>query len=344
MSDPEQLYPRRFGAQLLVGERARDPAAVAERLLAVQAQELRGARLAIRARTEGLAVADLDRALTEERSLVISWLNRGTLHLVRSEDYPWLWALTAPRQRTASVRRLGQEGVPPEAAERAIEAIERALGDEGPLGREALAERVAAVGVRTEGQALPHILGAASLRGLIVRGPIVDGRHAFALVRDWLGEPDPVDRELALAELARRYLRGHAPADDRDLARWAGITLTDARRGLGAIAAELAEREDGLVELRGEPVVAAVPEPLLLGPFEPVLLGWTSREAIIGPNVGLVTTNGIFKPFALVDGRAAGVWRAPGDEVELEPFAPLSAEVAAALDRERDDIRRFLAG
>ena len=36
----------------------------------------------------GSTAADVDRALSEERSLLITWLNRGTLHLVRSEDYP----------------------------------------------------------------------------------------------------------------------------------------------------------------------------------------------------------------------------------------------------------------
>ena len=41
--------------------------------------------------------ADVDRALTDERSLLIATLNRGTLHLVRSEDYPWLQALMTPR-------------------------------------------------------------------------------------------------------------------------------------------------------------------------------------------------------------------------------------------------------
>jgi hypothetical protein len=79
--------------------------AVAERLLAVQGQDARGVRLAIRARTSGLSVAAFDHALTEERSLVIAWLNRGTLHLVRSEDHPWLHALTAPRLLTANARR-----------------------------------------------------------------------------------------------------------------------------------------------------------------------------------------------------------------------------------------------
>ena len=41
-----------------------------------------------------------------------------------------------------------------------------------------------------------------------------------------------MDRDSALAELARRFLAGHAPADERDLAKWAGLPLRDARAGL----------------------------------------------------------------------------------------------------------------
>src|SRR2546421_992191 len=119
------MIAERLTAQLLAGTPARDPVAVAERLLAVQGQDPRGARLAIRARSTGLTAADVDRALTEDRQLLITWLNRGTLHLVRSEDYPWLHALTTPPLATASARRLAQEGVTPSTAERAVRAIER---------------------------------------------------------------------------------------------------------------------------------------------------------------------------------------------------------------------------
>ena len=87
-------------------------------------------RLAVRARTEGLTAADVDRCLSEERSLVITWLNRGTLHLVRSEDYPWLQALTTPPLLNFSARRLAQEGVTPTEAERAL-ASDRALAGPG---------------------------------------------------------------------------------------------------------------------------------------------------------------------------------------------------------------------
>jgi hypothetical protein len=86
---------QRCAAQLLGGNRAGSAEEVAERLLAIQAQDLRGARLAIRARSAGLSASDVDSALTR-RSLIVTWLNRGTLHLVRAEDYWWLHPLTTP--------------------------------------------------------------------------------------------------------------------------------------------------------------------------------------------------------------------------------------------------------
>ena len=152
----------RFAAQLLTGEPGRSAVDVTRRLLAVQGQDPRGARLAIRARSAGLCAADIDRALTAERSLLITWLNRGTLHLVCSEDYWWLHPLTTPPLFTASARRLAQEGVPPGDADRAVAVIEASLAADGPLTRAQLAERITAAGVRTEGQALVHILLLAS--------------------------------------------------------------------------------------------------------------------------------------------------------------------------------------
>jgi Winged helix DNA-binding domain len=336
------MLAERLTAQLLAGPPAGDPAAVAERLLAIQAQDARGARLAVRARTTGLSAADVDRELTEHRSLVISWLNRGTLHIVGSEDYWWLQALTTPPVFTGNARRLAQEGVPSDAAERGVAIIERSLAEEGPLTRQQLGERIGATGVRTKGQALVHLLMLACLRRLAVRGPMIGGRHAYVLVRDWLGEPPPVDRDRALAELARRYLAGHGPADDRDLAKWAGLPLRDARAGLKAIASELDERENGLVDLVRRPPAAELPPPRLLGPFEPVLLGWRSREPLVGPHEAVIVGNGLFRPFVLVRGRAAAIWRMPGGEVVLAPFGPLAPEVAAALEADAKDVARYL--
>jgi hypothetical protein len=333
----------RVSAQGLSGPPLKHPAAVAERLLAVQGQDPRGVRLAIRARTAGLTAADVDRALSEDRSLLITWLNRGTLHLVRSEDYPLLQALTTPPLMTSSATRLSQEGVDAGAAERGVATIERALAEEGPLTRAQLRERLDAAGVPTEGQALVHLLYRAALVGVAVRGPLVGEEQAFVLVRDWLGPQKPVEREAALAELARRYLVGHGPAADRDLARWAGLPLRDARAGLGAIASELVQREDGLVDLAKRASAEPLPPPRLLGAFDPLLLGWTSREEIVGPHKMLVTSNGIFRPFALVGGRAVSTWRFNAGKVRIEHLGEVSKRAEVALEADARAVEEFLA-
>jgi hypothetical protein len=336
------VIAERLASQLLSGPPARTPVAVVDRLLAVQAQDLRGAQLAVRARTRGLSARDVDAAFAD-RSLVISWLNRFTLHLVRAQDYPWLHALTTPQLVRENLRRLTQEGVSPEAVEKGVRAIRRSLEREGPLTRRQLRERLDGAGVRTQGQALVHLLAAASLRGWIVRGPMVGRDHAFVLVRDWLGPVPDVDRDAALAELALRFLRGHAPADDRDLARWAKIPLRDARAGLRAIAPKVRERDDGLLEpKRRRTAVPPLPPPRLLGQYEPFLLGWVDRTPVVGPHRDLVTRNGLFRPFALIRGRAVASWSFAGGEVELKPFVTIRPADAKALRTDADDVRRFL--
>src|SRR5437773_3253112 len=139
---------QRLAAQLLSGPPAEGTVQVAGHLLAVQAQDQRGARLAVRARSRARLAADVDDALTRDRSVVVTWLNRGTLHLVRTEDYWWLHPLTTPQLFTGNARRLAQEGVPPADAERGVAVIERSLTAEGPLTRAQLAERIAKAGVR----------------------------------------------------------------------------------------------------------------------------------------------------------------------------------------------------
>lgn len=322
-------HAARLTAQLLAGEKARTPGAVVERLLAVQAQDFRGMHLAVRARTTGLLASDVDRAL-DERELVVTWVNRGTLHLVRAEDYPWLHALTTPQLATANATRLRQEGVSPTAADRGVAVVRRALGD-GPQTRASLKEALQSADVPVAGQALVHVLFLAALRGVCVRGPVVGNEQAFVLVDDWLPRRRPVDRGTALVELARRYLLGHAPATDQDLARWAGIGLGDARAGLAGAAVSVSEG-------------APLPGPTLLGAFDELLMGWESRDVVLDGNDAVVTRNGVFKPIALVRGRAVGTWALPRGRVSLQPFAPLSGAVQRALEREAADVERFLAG
>jgi hypothetical protein len=319
----------RLRSQGLSGRKSGSVVDVVRRILALQAQDGRGVRLAIRSRTTGLTATDVDAALND-RALVVSWLNRGTLHLVTAEDYWWLHPLTTPQLRVSNQRRLRQEGVGAAPAERGVDVVADALED-GPQTRPRLIERLDAAGVPSAGQAFVHIMLLATIRGIAVRGPMVDGDHAFVSVRRWLGEPPaPLEEDAALARLGERYLVGHGPADAEDLAKWAGITLGRARRAMS------------FVEPNPPPTRAALPPPTLLGSFDPVLHGWASRDAVVGAHRGVVTVNGIFRPTVLVDGRAVATWTMPNGVVTIAPLEPLPERAMPALEREAADVLRFL--
>jgi hypothetical protein len=173
-----------------------------------------------------------------------------------------------------------------------------------------------------------------------------------------------MSREAALGELARRYLAGHAPAADRDLAQWAGIGLADARLGLARCGA--IQRADRLAELPANPqrAAAALPPPRLLGAFEPLLLGWASRDPpgaaydarvrpsprrrhgvpALGAGGSIEPSNVVFAALAessLAEDRTASRWRAvvpPGQIPGDGPRTTLGAWDLAGLMDQLDEI------
>jgi len=308
------LARARAAAQLLHKPNRREPSAVVRRLLAVQAQDFASVPLALRARSQGLERADVHAAL-DSGELVLSWLNRGTLHLVCRDDFAWLHALTAPTTKVANARRLAQEGVSDPA--KGVRAIAKTLAD-GPLLRREIGERIGA-----KAGALTHLLLAATLDGLIVRGPIRGNEQTFVLVRDHLGTLPAVDREAALTELARRYSAGHAPASDSDLAYWSGLPLRAVRGRMPR------------VTTRGQSTFVT---PKLLPPFDPYIMGWRDRSFAIPDELTkrVMPGGGMFRAVVLVDGRVAGTWSRAGGRVAIDgPEDGLEDEIA--------DVERFLA-
>src|SRR4029079_16734097 len=52
----------------------------------------------------------------------------------------------------------------------------------------------------------------------------------LGLAEDWVGPPDATEEE-GLAHPVRAYRRAYGPAPWRDISLWAGISVTDAKRG-----------------------------------------------------------------------------------------------------------------
>jgi hypothetical protein len=341
----------RMRAQGLAGMPAGDVAGAARRAAGLQAQDTTAARLAVRARSRGLDVASVVRAGNTDRTVVRSWLMRGTLHMVPSEDLRWLTALLGPAVISAGRRRREQLGLDGKVCARAMSALPEVLGD-GPLSRAELVDRLIArnVGVDPTGQAPAHLVLFAAASGLICRGPDQDGEPGYVLVDEWLGAVPDADPADPMGELARRYVAAFGPAGAADFAHWAGIGVGPARRAIRSIAGDLVE-----VALDGEPAWAtavstvdpAVPEVRLLPAFDTYLLGYRSRALFLAERYTrrIYAGGGWLHPAVLVDGRVTGTWRQErrrdGIAVTVEPFGRQPRGFAGALAREVADLGRF---
>jgi hypothetical protein len=334
------LARRRAASQLLHRPPAvRHPVDVVRLAGPVQAQEPRAARLAFRARSHGLTAADVDRARTEERSLLRAWCMRRTIHLIPADDAGWILPLFAPLIVRWSRARLAHFGLDRRGQDRALKLLHDAVDADGPLTRPELGERLERAGFETGQEVKVHLWLLATLDGSLCLGPDRGGQTCLVRTEDWLGTLQARPREESLAELARRYLRAYAPADERDMARWAGLPLRDTRLAFERIGAEP----------RSAPRAARSPVVRLLGAYDNYNLGYVDRGFAIEPehekkvNPG----GGIVRPAITVDGRFAGTWSSKRSgkrlAVTTEPFEPLPPAVAEAIAAELADVARFEA-
>lgn len=300
----------------------------------MQAQDTRACRLSVRARTTGLTASDVDAAVAGGE-VVRTWAMRGTLHMLTAQDVGWIVALLGPRFAKGMRGRRHRLGLDDDTCARAVAALRSTLTGSTPLTR---AELMAEIGFELGGQAPAHLLAYAAMTSVIRRGPeAAKDEPTYVL----LGEHEPVERPVA--ELARRYLTGYAPASADDFAAWSGLPLGASR----AAFAELGEQFEPVGENRYaptgfEPVTEEVVR--LLGHFDAYLLGYRGRADAVDPayDKRINTGGGFVMPALLVDGRVLGTWRR-GGTVEIEPFEGLPDGVADAVRAEIADVTRFLS-
>lgn len=324
----------------------------------LQAQVLDAALLGVRARSAGTRRDGVVRALNTERSIVRSWLMRGTLHLVAADDLRWLVGLLGPLFASGNRRRHAQLGLDEDLKGPGVVAIRKILAESGPLTRYELVDRLRDRGIDLDrrSQAPIHLIQLAALQGVLCLGPDRSGESTYVLIDDWLGRSRPAPVETALGELARRYVKAYGPATVADLVAWSGIPLALARTAIASAGSALVE-----VTVQGTPAFilktrareSAMPDPRrptvrLLPAFDTYLLGYRGRTLAVPAPLQrrLQRGGGWLHPCVVVDGHGVGAWqlRRAGrrGEVAVEPFAPLTTPIRAGIEAEVADVGRFL--
>lgn len=354
-----QLRRARLRQQLLAADRRADcAAAVVQRLCALQSQEWASAQLAIAARTSGINAADVRRAREVERSFVLTWSLRGTLHLVAAEDLASQLALFGARAIRASKRRYQQLGLSESIREKSLDHIAEILTTAGPLNRAELAEKLDARGMPVAGQAIHHLVRHAALRGLVCFGPERAGDLTYTLLSHWRPDcqpPDSLGTEAALRHFARRYLRAYGPASSADFARWAGISATRAKIAFAALDGDSVACEapvGALTRLKRQKLPAASesapPQARFLPRYDNYLLAYQSRDFMVKPEYAkrLHPGGGLIRACVIIAGEAVANWklerRRKSARIVVAPFQALDTAALPLMQAEAERLSRFL--
>jgi hypothetical protein len=294
-----------------------EPVEVVRHHLAMQAQDWRASQWAIGSRmTPGATSADV-LAAYDRGEIVRSWPMRGTVHVAAAQDMPWMLDLLGTRALRGVERRWEYLGISERVLEPAREVALQLLGGGRAASRAEFVEAIEQAGIDLGGQRAYHTVWYLAQTGTLVQGPTRDGEQLLVLLDDWIPKPRRfADRDDALAELGRRYLRAHAPARVEDLMWWSSLGKRDCRAAFEAAADEFVPvrmRDQELWVRRehaGEP--AKLRSTMLALPaFDEHLLGYRVRDEVLDPaHAHLVDPgrNGVFR-WTLVDrGRVVATW------------------------------------
>lgn len=332
---------------------------IVREMCGIQAQEAPAAALAIRVRGTGLTAADVEQARVQERTIVRTWGQRGTLHLLATEDLGWLLQLFGPIFIAGDRRRREELGLDEDTCIRAIRILRDVLANHGPMTRAEIVEQLATHGIHLEGQARPHLLGRAALEGVICFGPDRGTEPTYVLLNDWINgqrTEHPLSEDQSYIELTRRYLNAYGPATPKDMAAWSGLPMNKIRTAWQRITDQLIE-----LDIADSPAwmfktqtswldeqPTSTPIVRLLPRFDIYLLGYHKRDFSVPPehakrvNAG----GGILHPTVLVDGRTVGIWKSKQQkkhlDIIIEPFDQLAPEVYPGLEAEVADLARFI--
>jgi hypothetical protein len=322
-----------------------------------QAQLMSAAELQVGARV-ACRVADVRSALWKEKSLVKTWLMRGTLHLVPATDLP----IYTAAMHTLRMRNLNAWLKFTQMTEPELMGLFGAIGD-ALDGRTMTREELIGSVARGRPEHVRNVLksGWGSLlkpvarQGLLCFGPSRGTSVTFVRPEQWLGSWHEVDPDKALVEVARRYLRAYGPATNQDFARWWGMWPGIGKAAWDGLAEDLVmisvegHRADMLAsDLRQMSKAPARTSIHLLPAFDPYLMGHSSRDHLFDAahRSRVSRTAGWISAVVLVEGRVAATWTHTVVKqtlrITVEPLGRLSSKVRPEIHARAEELAATL--
>ncbi|HET8684127.1 MAG TPA: winged helix DNA-binding domain-containing protein [Micromonosporaceae bacterium] len=353
----DQARALRMASLLLrpgAGDRPATVAGVVGWFGAMQAQDLNSVLWSLGVRLPGSTEADIQAAL-ERREALRTWPMRGTVHLVPARDARWMVEVLGARALAGTTARWVALGLNRTVADRAVDVLGKALSGGGRLTRAQCLQALNQAGIDTGGQRGYHQLWYASQRGVTCIAPNIGSEQTFVLLDECVPDPHRPDRDEALGIITGRYFRSHGPATRDDLARWTGMTVADAKRGI-AVAGDALKKVavDGremLVAAGSQVPAGRYDDVVALPGFDEYLLGFKDRSLFLADEHKQAIVpggNGVFQPTIVRAGRVVATWRrARGRNraaVQVKPLTTITATGRQKIERALEPYARFAGG
>jgi hypothetical protein len=351
--------------------RASDVVDAARSLVCLHATDPATVYLSAWARVDGMQIADMDKAMYADRTLVKHLAMRRTLFVFPRESLGIAQAGASNRVADTECRRLISQvekaGLHTDAAGWLADAQEQVIALLAD-GREATStelrqELPVLEGVITYGEGKkwggqvpvgPRVLTTLSAAGRIVRATNVGGwtasRPRWASMRGWLGDDlEPVSVADGVAGLVERWLRAFGPGTAADLKWWLGSTVAAVRKALAdleAVEIDLDGQTGYLLPDDLDPVDPVEPWAGLLPMLDPTTMGWYERDWYLGEHrPELFDSNGNAGPTIWWDGCVVGGWRqSESGDVIVQLLDDIGSDGKRAVEHEAGRLFEWLDG
>jgi len=268
---------------------------------------------------------------------------RPTWHFVLPADIRWMLALTAPRIKAQVAYYDRKLELDDALYARSNTILAKALEGGNQLTRSEIASILQDAGIATDDLLrLGYIVGRAELDAVVCSGARRGKQFTYALLDERVPQAKTLERDEALAELARRYFTSHGPATLQDYIWWSGLSAADARAGLDMVKSGFI-REDADAQTywfaASTPITNGLDSTVHLLPnYDEYIVGYTERSALFDmQHTGKLDSRGnvLFNHTIVIDGQIVGTWkrtvskRAVG--IEPNPFIALTSTQSDAL-------------
>jgi hypothetical protein len=310
---PSEIIARRLFNQQIAATNFTRPEEIVGWFVAMQAQDFAMAKWAIGLRLNGPQDADIEKAFND--GLILrTHLLRPTWHFVTPDDIKWLVTLTAPRVNALAGYYYRQGGLDSKIFNRSRDIFIKTMEGGKQLTRTELQDALKQHDIELSGPTLGHLMMYAELEGAICSGARKGKQFTYALLDERAPGARSLTREVALAELTRRYFTSRGPATLQDFVYWSGLTMKDAIQGAASLGDRFVREktDDKEYIFVDSPVkkVTLARSTFLMPDYDEYGMSYKDRSALMtGQSILPGTSEGSFNHLLVIDGMQGGIWK-----------------------------------